>query len=92
MECTGGSTGSALAFVSAALGLEFCAVFSDAFSKSKQLTMEAFGEDLIVGKSFWKGIPPELIQCMKKKSIRALTGRKFFLCGSIWLTRCDKGI
>ncbi|GIT09779.1 MAG: hypothetical protein CM1200mP30_34090 [Pseudomonadota bacterium] len=31
-----GSTGSALAFVSAALGLEFCAVFSDAFSKNKE--------------------------------------------------------
>ena len=36
VEYTGGSTGSALAFVSAALGLKFCAVFSDAFSKSKQ--------------------------------------------------------
>ena len=31
VEYTGGSTGSALAFVSAALGLKFCAVFSDAF-------------------------------------------------------------
>ena len=36
VEYTGGSTGSALAFVSAALGLKFCAVISDAFSKSKQ--------------------------------------------------------
>ena len=34
VEYTGGSTGSALALVTAALGLEFCAVFSDAFSKS----------------------------------------------------------
>ena len=50
VEYTGGSTGSALAFVSAALGLEFCAVFSDAFSKSKQQTMEAFEADVIVEK------------------------------------------
>ena len=31
VEFTGGSTGSSLAFVSAALGLKFVAVFSDAF-------------------------------------------------------------
>ena len=67
VEYTGGSTGSALAFVSAALGLDFCAVFSDAFSKSKQHMMEAFGADVIVEKSFGKGITPELIQRMKKE-------------------------
>jgi len=68
VEYTGGSTGSALAFVSAALGLKFCAVFSDAFSKSKQQTMEAFGADVIVEKSFGKGITPDLIQRMKKRA------------------------
>ena len=67
VEYTGGSTGSALAFVSAALRLKFCAVFSDAFSKSKQQTMEAFVADVIVEKSFGKGITPELIQRMKKE-------------------------
>ena len=74
MEYTGGSTGSALAFVSAALGLEFCAVFSDAFSKSKQHMMEAFGADVIVEKSFGKGITPELIQRMKKEKLRLRDG------------------
>ena len=67
VEYTGGSTGSALAFVSAALGLKFCAVFSDAFSKSKQQTMEAFGADVIVEENSGKGITPELIQRMIKK-------------------------
>ena len=43
VEFTGGSTGTALAFVSAVLGLKFTAVFSDAFSYSKQQAMEAFG-------------------------------------------------
>ena len=68
VEYTGGSTESALSFVSAALGLEFCAVFSDPFSKSKQHMMEAFGADVIVEKSFGKGITPELIQRMKKRA------------------------
>ena len=45
IEYTGGSTGTALAFVSAVLGLKFIAVFSDAFSKSKQRAMETFGAE-----------------------------------------------
>ena len=51
IEYTGGSTGTALAFVSAVFGLKFIAVFSDAFSKSKQRSMEAFGAEVIVIKS-----------------------------------------
>ena len=61
VEYTGGSTGTALAYVSAILGLNFTAVFSDAFSKSKQQTMEAFGAKVIVEESHGKGITPELI-------------------------------
>ena len=68
VEYTGGSTGSSLAFVSAALGLKFVAVFSDAFSKSKQQTMEAFGADVIVEKSHGEGITPALIQRMKDRA------------------------
>ena len=69
VEYTGGSTGSSLAFVSAALGLKFVAVFSDAFSQSKQLTMEAFGAEVIVEESYGKGITPELIERMKGKAL-----------------------
>lgn len=68
VEYTGGSTGSSLAFVSAALGLKFVAVFSDAFSSNKQRTMEAFGATVHVEKSNGKGITPELIQRMKTKA------------------------
>ena len=50
VEYTGGSTGSSLAFVSAALGLKFVAVFSDAFSSNKQRTMEAFLSNSSCGK------------------------------------------
>ena len=45
VEYTGGSTGSALAFACACLGIKFTAIFSDAFSYSKQLAMEAFGAE-----------------------------------------------
>ena len=64
VEYTGGSTGSSLAFVSAALGLNFTAVFSDAFSLSKKQTMEAFGATVIVIESLRNGITPELIREM----------------------------
>ena len=69
VEYTGGSTGSSLAFVSAALGLKFVAVFSDAFSQSKQRTMEAFGAEVIVEESYGKGITPELIERMKNRAL-----------------------
>ena len=68
VEYTGGSTGSSLAFVSAALGFKFVAVFSDAFSKSKQQTMEAFGAEVIVEISHGEGITPALIQRMKDRA------------------------
>ena len=69
VEYTGGSTGSSLAFVSAAFGLTFVAVFSDAFSRSKQQTMEAFGAEVIVEDSYGKGITPELIKRMKNRAL-----------------------
>ena len=68
IEYTGGSTGTALAFVSAVLGLKFIAIFSDAFSKRKQQAMEAFGAEVMVEKSKNGTITPELIQQMKKRA------------------------
>ncbi|QXT39539.1 PLP-dependent cysteine synthase family protein [Gymnodinialimonas ceratoperidinii] len=65
VEYTGGSTGTALAFVAAALGLRFTAVFSDAFSASKKQAMEAFGAEVLVEPSEDGTITPELIQRMK---------------------------
>lgn len=68
VEYTGGSTGTALAFVSAVFGLRFTAVFSDAFSDSKRQAMEAFGAEVVVEPSEGMGISPELIQRMKRKA------------------------
>ena len=68
IEYTGGSTGSSLAFVSAALGLNITPIFSHAFSDSKTQTMEAFGANVIIVESEGKGITPELIQKMKEQA------------------------
>jgi len=68
VEYTGGSTGTALAFVSAVLGLRFTAVFSDAFSESKRLAMEAFGAQVLVEPSEGGRITPELIARMKARA------------------------
>lgn len=68
VEYTGGSTGTALAFVSAVLGLRFTAIFSDAFSTSKRMAMEAFGAEVIVEESDGGLITPELIGRMKSRA------------------------
>lgn len=68
VEFTGGSTGTALAFVSGVLGLKFTAVFSDAFSKSKQQAMEAFGAKVIVEKSVDGTITHELAERMRLRA------------------------
>ena len=77
IEYTGGSTGSALAFACASAGINFMAVFSDAFSDLKRRTMEAFGAEVITVSSYGRGITPELIQEMKTicaDKVQALDG------------------
>ena len=69
VEFTGGSTGTALAFVCGMLGLKFVAVFSDAFSQSKQQAMEAFGAQVLVEKSVDGNITHELAERMKQRAL-----------------------
>lgn len=69
VEFTGGSTGTALAFVSGVLRLKFVAVFSDAFSFSKQQAMEAFGAKVLVEKSVDGSITHELAERMKQRAL-----------------------
>lgn len=64
VEYTGGSTGSSLAFVCAVKGYPFKVVSSDAFSKEKLRTMEAFGADLRIVPSEGGLITPDLIPRM----------------------------
>jgi cysteine synthase A len=68
VEFTGGSTGTALAFVCGVMGLNFTAVFSDAFSHSKQVAMEAFGATVLVEKSGDGQITHDLAERMKARA------------------------
>ena len=68
VEYTGGSTGTSLAFVCAVQGLEFTAVFSDAFSNSKKQAMEAFGATVLTEPSHGAGITPELAGRMRARA------------------------
>jgi cysteine synthase len=68
VEYTGGSTGSALAFVCAVKGYDFKVVSSDAFAKEKLQTMKAFGADLYLEPSEGGMITPDLIPRMIEKA------------------------
>jgi cysteine synthase A len=64
VEYTAGTTGISLAFVCASLGYRFHAVFSDAFSNEKRITMKAFGGKVTDVMSDQKKITGSLIKEM----------------------------
>ena len=68
VEYTGGSTGTALAFVCARVGLKFTAVSSDAFAAIKLDSMRAYGAEVIVEPSDGGAITPELIGRMRERA------------------------
>ena len=68
VEYTGGSTGTALAYVAARCGIKFIAVSSDAFAQSKLDAMRDCGAEVIVIPSEERKITPELIAAMKQKA------------------------
>ena len=68
VEYTGGSTGTSLAFVCAALGYHLSFVTSDAFSQEKRDHMRALGADVLELPSEGGGTTKELIQRMIAKA------------------------
>jgi len=60
LECTGGSTGSSLAFVCAFKGYRFQVISSDAYAREKLDTMRAFGAELLIEPSLGGQITPDL--------------------------------
>ena len=68
VEYTAGTTGISLALVCASLGYSFHAVFSDAFSYEKMVTMKAFGAIVTNVKSDNKKITANLIKEMIETS------------------------
>jgi cysteine synthase A len=75
VEYSGGSTGSALAFVCAVKGYPLHVVSSDAFASEKLRTMQAFGAEVELIPSP-EGITPQLIPAMvsRARQIAAETG------------------
>src|SRR5437868_2695170 len=68
VEYTAGTTGISLSFVAASKGYKFLAVFSDAFSNEKRITMKAFGGQVIDVLSDNKKITEHLIKNMIETS------------------------
>jgi cysteine synthase A len=68
VECTGGSTGSSLAFACAQKGYRLKIVTSDAFAPEKLRTMAAFGAELVIEPSEDGQITPDLIPRMMERA------------------------
>jgi len=68
VECTGGSTGTSLAFVCSVKGYRFKVVSSDAFAKEKLQSMRVFGAELEIFPSENGKITPDLIPRMIKRA------------------------
>jgi cysteine synthase A len=91
VEYTGGTTGVSLAFVCAAKGYGFQAVFSDAFSDEKRAMMQAFGGVVTDVPSENKQITEKLIRSMieKAREFSRLPGR--WWCDQINNHDAEKG-
>lgn len=68
VECTGGSTGSSLAFVCAVKGYRFRVVSSDAYAQEKLRTMQVFGAELEIVPSQDGKVTPDLIPRMMERA------------------------
>lgn len=68
VECTGGSTGTSLAFICAVKGYKFKAISSDAFAKEKLKSIQMFGGELELVASEGGKITPDLIPKMMARA------------------------
>lgn len=68
VECTGGSTGTSLAFICAVKGYKFKAISSDAFAKEKLKSIQMFGGELELVASDGGKITPDLIPKMMARA------------------------
>ena len=79
-EYTGGSTGTAIAFVASILGLKFTAVTSNSFAASKLQAIRTYGAELVLVESSDGKLNPELFKNLKEKvqEIAAQDGNYYF--------------
>lgn len=84
VEFTGGSTGTSLAFVCAALGYPLSIVTSDAFSIEKRNHMKAFGAKMTIVPSDGGRITPDLFVTMRELTQRIIAER-----GAFWTNQFE---
>jgi cysteine synthase A len=84
VEFTGGSTGTSLAFVCAALGYPLSIVTSDAFSIEKRNHMKAFGARMTIVPSDGGRITPDLFVTMRALTQEIIAGR-----GAFWTNQFE---
>lgn len=70
LECTGGSTGSSLAFVCAVKGYPFTVITSDAYAREKLDSMRAFGATVLVESCIGGQVTPDLWPWMLERARR----------------------
>lgn len=68
LECTGGSTGSSVAFVAAVKGYRFTVISSDAYAREKLDSMRAFGAEVLVEPSVGGVVTPDLWPRMMERA------------------------
>jgi len=78
VECTGGSTGTSLAFICAVKGYPFRVISSDAFAKEKLQAMRLFGADLEIIPSEGGKITPDLIPRMMERAKQIGSEKGFY--------------
>lgn len=74
LECTGGSTGSSLAFVCAVKGHRFTVISSDAYAREKLDSMRAFGATVLVEPSIGGVVTPDLWPRMMERARKLVDG------------------
>ncbi|NCG31910.1 MAG: pyridoxal-phosphate dependent enzyme [Proteobacteria bacterium] len=74
LECTGGSTGSSLAFVCAVKGYPFTVISSDAYAREKLDSMRALGATVLVEASVGGRVTPDLWPRMRERASGLVEG------------------
>jgi cysteine synthase A len=77
LECTGGSTGSSLAFVCAVKGHRFTVISSDAYAREKLDSMRAFGADVLIEPCVGGVVTPDLWPRMMARARDLVAGGGF---------------
>jgi cysteine synthase len=74
LECTGGSTGSSLAFLCAVKGHRFTVISSDAYAREKLDSMRAYGATVLIEPSIGGEVTPDLWPRMIERARNLVDG------------------